>query len=139
MTGVGSRARERVAAVVVAGSGEARRAVHSPVPREPVHRYRRARTPVPHRAPSVPRMVSAIAPHVRTAGTNVDEARSLVAAARRVEWRSPTVARYLRALEDLDARLRTTADAVEVAARAAATADRAASAAPVGGLVGGPW
>ncbi|WP_273652730.1 hypothetical protein [Cellulomonas fimi] len=84
-------------------------------------------------------MVSAIAPHVRTAGTNVDEARSLVAAARRVEWRSPTVARYLRALEDLDARLRTTADAVEVAARAAATADRAASAAPVGGLVGGPW
>ena len=84
-------------------------------------------------------MVSAIAPHVRTARLHVDEARSQVAAARRVEWRSPTVARYLRALEDLDARLRRTADATEVAERAATTADAGATARPAGGLVSGAW
>ncbi|MFC4615868.1 hypothetical protein ACFO3K_14170 [Cellulomonas algicola] len=84
-------------------------------------------------------MASAIAPHVRTARLHVDEARRLVLAARRVEWRSPTVTRYLHALDDLDARLRRTADAIEVAERAAHTADAAATAGPAGGLVGGTW
>lgn len=81
-------------------------------------------------------MPSAIAPHVRTARLHVDEARRLVVAARRVEWRSPTVARYLHQLDDLDARLRRTTEAIEVAERSAHTAD-AAAARPAGGLVGG--
>ncbi|MDC7123476.1 hypothetical protein OMK64_18245 [Cellulomonas fimi] len=84
-------------------------------------------------------MASAIAPHARTARLHVDEARRLVLAARRVEWRSPTVARYLLALEDLDARLRRTADAIEVAERSASTADATATTRPAGGLVGGTW
>ena len=84
-------------------------------------------------------MTSAIAPHVRTARLHVDEARRLVLAARRVEWRSPTVARYLHALEDLHARLARTVDSIEVAERAASTADAAAVVRPTSGLLGGTW
>lgn len=90
-------------------------------------------------------MVSAIAPHVRRARHELDSARLLVAAARRVDWRSPAVERYMRALDDLEARLRRSDEAVEVAERAAAAADAAPTCRPGlgagagGGAAGWSW
>ncbi|AEE44392.1 hypothetical protein [Cellulomonas fimi] len=79
-------------------------------------------------------MVSEIARNLGRARDEVVEARHLVAVARRVEWRSPTVARYLGALDALDARLAHAVEQVDVAQTAAAAADEAAHRASVGVL-----
>ncbi|GCE76715.1 hypothetical protein [Cellulomonas biazotea] len=78
-------------------------------------------------------MESDIAPHVRRALAAVEEARDLVRQARRVEWRSPTVARYLAALDDVDTRLRRSVHDVEHALGAAVAADDATTRARSGG------